>query len=330
VQACGQTCYHRASFSNRSEEFTVSTPALSIQQLSKIYDNGFVALKGIDLTVERGDFFALLGPNGAGKSTTIGILCSLVTKSSGDVSVMGFNIDRDFGMAKRHLGVVPQEFNFNQFEKVENILINTAGYHGIPRSEAIPRIHHYLKKLGLWDKRDVMSRALSGGMKRRLLIARALVHQPDLLILDEPTAGVDIELRRGMWDFLSEINQQGTTIILTTHYLEEAEALCRNVAIINHGEIIARSSIKDLLATLHTVTFVCDLEKPLSAVPVIDGYECTLTDALSLEVEVDRGQSLNAVFVALSANNVAVTSMRTKTNRLEELFVTLTSSKDAA
>jgi len=242
----------------------------------------------------------------------------------------GVNIDRDFGMAKRHLGVVPQEFNFNQFEKVENILINTAGYHGIPRSEAIPRIHHYLKKLGLWDKRDVMSRALSGGMKRRLLIARALVHQPDLLILDEPTAGVDIELRRGMWDFLSEINQQGTTIILTTHYLEEAEALCRNVAIINHGEIIARSSIKDLLATLHTVTFVCDLEKPLSAVPVIDGYECTLTDALSLEVEVDRGQSLNAVFVALSANNVAVTSMRTKTNRLEELFVTLTSSKDAA
>ena len=308
----------------------MSTPALSIQQLSKIYDNGFVALKGIDLTVERGDFFALLGPNGAGKSTTIGILCSLVTKSSGDVSVMGFNIDRDFGMAKRHLGVVPQEFNFNQFEKVENILINTAGYHGIPRSEAIPRIHHYLKKLGLWDKRDEMSRALSGGMKRRLLIARALVHQPDLLILDEPTAVVDIELRRGMWDFLSEINQQGTTIILTTHYLEEAEALCRNVAIINHGEIIARSSIKDLLATLHTVTFVCDLEKPLSAVPVIDGYECTLTDALSLEVEVDRGQSLNAVFVALSANNVAVTSMRTKTNRLEELFVTLTSSKDAA
>lgn len=325
-----QICYSPAPSLNRFKDSIVSTPALSIQQLTKTYDNGFVALKGIDLTVERGDFFALLGPNGAGKSTTIGILCSLVTKSSGAVSVMGFNIDTEFGMAKRRLGVVPQEFNFNQFEKVENILINTAGYHGIPRDQAIPRIHHYLKRLGLWEKRDVMSRALSGGMKRRLLIARALVHQPDLLILDEPTAGVDIELRRGMWDFLTEINQQGTTIILTTHYLEEAEALCRNVAIINHGEIIARSSIKDLLATLHTVTFVCDLEQPLSVAPVIEGYECTLVDPLTLEVEVDKGQSLNAVFSALSENAVAVTSMRTKTNRLEELFVTLTSSEAAA
>ena len=299
--------------------------ALEINNLKKTYENGFEALSGIDLLVEQGDFFALLGPNGAGKSTTIGILCSLVNKSSGSVKVMGYDIDRDFGMAKRRLGVVPQEFNFNQFEKVQNILINTAGYHGIPRVEATPRIEHYLKRLGLWDKRDDQSRALSGGMKRRLLIARALVHQPDLLILDEPTAGVDIELRRGMWDFLTEINEQGTTIILTTHYLEEAEALCRNVSIINHGEIIANSSTRDLLATLHTVTFVCDLAEPVLSMPVIDGYECVLADPTTLEVEVDRGQALNEVFVALSANGVSVTSMRTKTNRLEELFVTMTS-----
>lgn len=303
--------------------------ALEIQGLTKTYDNGFSALKGIDLQVETGDFFALLGPNGAGKSTTIGILCSLVNKTAGRVRVMGYDIDTDFPIAKRRLGVVPQEFNFNQFEKTENILINTAGYHGIPRHEAEPRIAHYLKRLGLWDKRDDPSRALSGGMKRRLLIARALIHQPDLLILDEPTAGVDIELRRGMWDFLSEINAQGTTIILTTHYLEEAEALCRNVAIINHGEIIAKSSTRDLLATLHTVTFVCDLAEPLVATPMIAGYECVLSDPQTLEVEVDKGQSLNAVFVALSAHDVAVTSMRTKTNRLEELFVRMTQGTSA-
>ncbi len=299
--------------------------ALEINGLTKTYDNGFDALKGIDLTVEKGDFFALLGPNGAGKSTTIGILCSLVNKSSGSVKVMGYDIDQDFGMAKRHLGVVPQEFNFNQFEKTQNILINTAGYHGIPRAEAMPRIEHYLKRLGLWTKRDNPSRALSGGMKRRLLIARALVHQPDLLILDEPTAGVDIELRRGMWDFLTEINNQGTTIILTTHYLEEAEALCRNVSIINHGEIIANSSTRDLLSTLHTVTFVCDLASPIDSVPTIEGYECVLADVTTLEIEVDKGQSLNEVFVSLSAHGVSVVSMRTKTNRLEELFVTMTS-----
>ncbi|HBX25880.1 MAG TPA: ABC transporter [Gammaproteobacteria bacterium] len=299
--------------------------ALEIKNLKKTYENGFEALRGVNLSVEKGDFFALLGPNGAGKSTTIGILCSLVNKSSGSVKVMGYNIDAEFAMAKRFLGVVPQEFNFNQFEKAQNILINTAGYHGIPRLEALPRIEHYLKRLGLWDKRDDPSRELSGGMKRRLLIARALVHQPDLLILDEPTAGVDIELRRGMWDFLTEINRQGTTIILTTHYLEEAEALCRNVSIINHGEIIANSSTRDLLATLNAVTFVCDLEEPVSEAPSIEGFECILSDPSTLEVEVDRGQSLNEVFLALSNHSVSVTSMRTKTNRLEELFVSMTS-----
>jgi len=299
--------------------------ALKINGLRKTYDNGFEALKGIDLAVETGDFFALLGPNGAGKSTTIGILCSLVNKSSGTVKVMGYDIDTDFGMAKRRLGVVPQEFNFNQFERIQNILVNTAGYYGIPRDQAMPRIEHYLKRLGLWDKRDNPARALSGGMKRRLLIARALVHQPDLLILDEPTAGVDIELRRGMWDFLAEINNQGTTIILTTHYLEEAEALCRKVSIINHGEIIVHSSTRDLLATLHTMTFVCDLASPVQALPTIDGYECVLADPMTLEVEVDKGQSLNEVFAALSAHEVSVISMRTKTNRLEELFVSMTS-----
>lgn len=303
--------------------------ALEINNLKKTYENGFKALKGVDLSVEKGDFFALLGPNGAGKSTTIGILCSLVNKSSGSVKVMGYNIDTEFGMAKRLLGVVPQEFNFNQFEKAQNILINTAGYHGIPRLEALPRIEHYLKRLGLWDKRNDPSRELSGGMKRRLLIARALVHQPDLLILDEPTAGVDIELRRGMWDFLTEINRQGTTIILTTHYLEEAEALCRNVSIINHGEIIANSSTRDLLATLNAVTFVCDLKEPVSEAPLIEGYECILSDPSTLEVEVDKGQSLNEVFLALSNHGVWVTSMRTKTNRLEELFVSMTSEESA-
>ena len=303
--------------------------ALDIQGLKKTYDNGFSALKGIDLKVATGDFFALLGPNGAGKSTTIGILCSLVNKTEGTVRVMGYDIDTDFPMAKRRLGVVPQEFNFNQFETTQNILINTAGYHGIARSEALPRIEHYLKRLGLWEKRNNPSRALSGGMKRRLLIARALIHQPDLLILDEPTAGVDIELRRGMWDFLTEINDQGTTIILTTHYLEEAEALCRNVSIINAGEIIANSSTKDLLASLHTVTFVCDLEQAVSEAPKIPGYECVLADAHTLEVEVDKGQTLNAVFQALTEHGVQVTSMRTKTNRLEELFVNMTSGSAA-
>lgn len=301
--------------------------ALEIKNLKKTYENGFEALRGVNLSVEKGDFFALLGPNGAGKSTTIGILCSLVNKSSGSVKVMGYNIDTEFAMAKRLLGVVPQEFNFNQFEKAQNILVNTAGYHGIPRLEALPRIEHYLRRLGLWDKRHDPSRELSGGMKRRLLIARALVHQPDLLILDEPTAGVDIELRRGMWDFLTEINNQGTTIILTTHYLEEAEALCRNVSIINHGEIIANSSTRDLLATLNAVTFVCDLKEPVSEAPLIEGFECVLSDPSTLEVEVDRGQSLNEVFLALSNHSVSVTSMRTKTNRLEELFVSMTSEE---
>lgn len=301
--------------------------ALEIKKLFKTYDNGFEALKGIDLNVEKGDFFALLGPNGAGKSTTIGILCSLVNKTSGSVKVMGYDIDAEFPMAKRKLGVVPQEFNFNMFERLENILVNTAGYHGIPRHEALPRIEHYLVRLGLWEKRHDQSRSLSGGMKRRLLIARALIHQPELLILDEPTAGVDIELRRGMWEFLSEINEQGTTIILTTHYLEEAEALCRNVSIIDQGMIIAKSSIRELLASLHAVTFVCDLEQAVNITPNIEGYDCQLIDSRTLEVEVDKGQSLNQVFAVLSKHNISVLSMRTKTNRLEELFVDMTSGR---
>jgi len=303
--------------------------ALEIFGLRKVYENGFEALKGIDLSVERGDFFALLGPNGAGKSTTIGILCSLVNKTAGSVKIMGHDIDIEFPMAKRRLGIVPQEFNFNNFENLENILVNTAGYHGIPRNEALPRIEHYLKRLGLWDKRYDPSRSLSGGMKRRLLIARALIHQPELLILDEPTAGVDIELRRGMWEFLSEINQQGTTIILTTHYLEEAEILCRNVSIINDGNIIANSSIRELLISLQTVTFVCDLAVPVYSAPIIVGYECHLIDPLTIEIMVEQGQTLNQVFVALNEHNISILSMRTKTNRLEELFVDMISRENS-
>lgn len=299
------------------------TSALSISNLSKTYNNGFEALKGIDLQVEKGDFFALLGPNGAGKSTTIGILCSLVRKTAGKVAVFGQDIDEDFARAKQHIGIVPQEFNFNAWEKVFDIVVTQGGYYGMPRPLAKERAEKYLKKLGLWDKRNQSSRTLSGGMKRRLMIARALVHEPDLLILDEPTAGVDIELRRSMWDFLREINADGTTIILTTHYLEEAESLCRNVAIIDQGKIIRNSSVKQLLRELNKETFIIDFETELSVEPELDGYAVHMADISSIEVVVEKGQPLNDLFKLLDAQGLKVSSMRNKSNRLEEMFVSM-------
>ena len=299
------------------------TYAIEIKDLKKRYDNGFEALKGVDLNVEQGDFFALLGPNGAGKSTTIGILCSLVNKSSGRVRIFGVDIDEDFAGAKLHLGVVPQEFNFNVFETVFNVVVTQAGFYGIPLELAKERAEKYLKKLDLWDKKDTQSRMLSGGMKRRLMIARALIHEPKILILDEPTAGVDIELRRSMWEFIKELNEQGTTIILTTHYLEEAEQLCRNIAIINSGEIVENTSVKALLKTLSSETFVLDLDGSLSDV-ALDGYEMnSVGDGSSIEVAVMKGQNLNDVFAYLTQMDVKVISMRNKSNRLEELFVKL-------
>ena len=299
------------------------TTALSIRQLTKTYRNGFQALKGIDLDVAEGDFFALLGPNGAGKSTTIGILSSLVNKSSGTVNVFGHDLDREPSALKRCLGVVPQEFNFNQFEKVFDILVAQAGYYGIPARLAGERAEQYLTQLGLWDKRNDASRNLSGGMKRRLMIARALVHQPRLLILDEPTAGVDIELRRSMWSFLTGLNQQGITIILTTHYLEEAEQLCRNIGIIDHGRIVENTSMRSLLMQLHVETFLLDLREPLTALPQLHGYPLRMLDAQTLEVQVEKTQGVNALFAQLAAQGVEVLSLRNKTNRLEELFVSL-------
>lgn len=298
-------------------------PALTIENLTKTYDNQFEALKGISLQVQQGDFFALLGPNGAGKSTTIGIICSLVAKSGGKVRVFDVDIDEDFPGAKKHIGIVPQEFNFNMFEKAIDIVINQAGYYGLAPDLARERAEKYLKELGLWDKRNTVSRMLSGGMKRRLMIARALVHEPKLLILDEPTAGVDIEMRRSMWDFLQKINAEGTTIILTTHYLEEAEALCRNIAIINHGEIVENSTIKDLVRQLHREVFIFDCSEDLTTEVVIDGFVCRQMDSHTLEVEVEQGQQLNAVFKALDEQGIKVTSMRNKANRLEEMFVNL-------
>ena len=295
--------------------------ALQIEGLRKSYGNGFEALKGIDLHVREGDFFALLGPNGAGKSTTLGIVCSLVNKSSGTVKVFGRDIDTDLAGAKLNLGVVPQEFNFNQFEKVFDIVTTQAGYYGIPLGKARESAEHYLRKLGLWDKRDSPARMLSGGMKRRLMIARALVHNPRLLILDEPTAGVDIELRRSMWAFLEEMNRNGTTIILTTHYLEEAEALCRNIAIIDHGRILRNTSKKDLLAQLHVETFVLDTDQALTDAPALDGFTTRLDGEGALEVEVEKSQGLNGVFAQLDRLGIRVLSMRTKSNRLEELFL---------
>ncbi|WBA88123.1 ABC transporter ATP-binding protein [Endozoicomonas sp. GU-1] len=300
------------------------TQALAIKNLKKVYDDGFVALKGVDLEVAKGDFFALLGPNGAGKSTTIGVISSMVRKSAGSVSVFGHDIERDLVRAKRSLGVVPQEFNFNQFEKVADILVSQAGYYGLSARQARPRIEHYLKKLGLWDKRFTQSRMLSGGMKRRLMIARALIHEPELLILDEPTAGVDIELRRSLWEFIKEINDHGTTIILTTHYLEEAEQLCRNIAIIDQGEIVENTSMKRLLSLLQKESFVLDLRQPIEQIPVFSGYKVNKIDNNSLEVEVDKNTGVNDLFRQLSELKIEVASMRNKNNRLEELFVNMT------
>jgi ABC-2 type transport system ATP-binding protein len=298
-------------------------PALTIENLRKVYGDGFEALKGISLEVQQGDFFAMLGPNGAGKSTTIGIICSLVAKTAGKVSVFDADIDRDFAAAKKYIGIVPQEFNFNQFEKALDIVINQAGYYGLPRELAAERAEKYLKALGLWDKRDVPSRMLSGGMKRRLMIARALVHEPKLLILDEPTAGVDIEMRRSMWDFLRKINAQGTTIILTTHYLEEAEALCRHIAIINKGEIVEHSSIRELLRRLKREVFILDCVEDVPESVQIDGFVVRRTDPHSLEVEVEKGQFINQVFDALGRQGIHISSMRNRANRLEEMFVNL-------
>jgi ABC-2 type transport system ATP-binding protein len=299
------------------------TAALEISDLRKTYRNGLEALKGISLTVGEGDFFALLGPNGAGKSTAIGIVCSLVNKSSGSVRIFGHDIDRDLAAAKRHLGLVPQEFNFNVWEPVGEILINQAGYYGIPPEVAGPRSEHYLRQLGLWEKRLGMARDLSGGMKRRLMIARALVHEPRLLILDEPTAGVDIELRRSMWDFLRELNAAGTTIILTTHYLEEAESLCEKIAIIDHGQIVEDSDMKSLLNKLHQQTVVLDLAEPLAVLPPNGEFTLRRRDANTLEADVRRDQDLNTLFSMLAGHGLRVVSMRNKSNRLEELFIKL-------
>jgi ABC-2 type transport system ATP-binding protein len=310
-----------------SASLTGNLPALSIRGLTKTYKNGVQALKGVDLDVEQGDFFALLGPNGAGKTTLIGILTSLVNKSAGSVSVFGHDLDCELEAAKACIGIVPQELNFNQFETPQTILVNQAGFYGIARPLARERTEKYLSLLQLSDKRGKMARGLSGGMKRRLMIARALVHEPRLLILDEPTAGVDIEIRRSMWDFLREINTRGTTIILTTHYLEEAETLCRNIAIINGGLIAERDRMSSLLRTLKTETFVLNLREAVSSVPQVAGYEFELVDEHTLEVEVSKEQSLNEVFAKLSAQGIGVLSMRNKVNRLEEIFMKLVETK---
>ncbi|MFE8712409.1 ABC transporter ATP-binding protein [Aeromonas allosaccharophila] len=296
--------------------------ALEISGLKKTYQGGVEALKGIDLTVKQGDFFALLGPNGAGKSTTIGVISSLVNKSAGKVKVFGYDIDSDLEQAKAQLGLVPQEFNFSQFEKVIQIVTHQAGFYGVPKAEAKIRAEKYLRQLDLWEKRDMPARTLSGGMKRRLMIARALMHEPKLLILDEPTAGVDIEIRRSMWSFLKELNEQGVTIILTTHYLEEAEMLCRNIGIIDKGRLIENTSMKNLLGKLGRETFLLDLA-PGSAVPEVPEFNGRMPDERTLEVDLDKSQSLNSLFEQLSSQQVQVVSMRNKANRLEELFVNL-------
>ncbi len=306
------------------------TSALSVRNLTKIYKNGFEALSGASLEVQQGDFFALLGPNGAGKSTLIGIICSLITKNSGQIKIFGTDVDKDFSRAKKHIGLVPQEFNFNVFEPVEEILVNQAGYFGIARNIAFSRSERYLKLLGLWEKRRDHARELSGGMKRRLMIARALMHEPDLLILDEPTAGVDIEIRRSMWSFLRELNAAGTTIILTTHYLEEAESLCRNIAIIDDGRIIKRTSMKQLLGDLQIETFIFDLKQPVQAPLKIEGFQLRFIDDTTLEADLEKGQSINQLFSALSNLNVEVLSMRNKTNRLEQLFVQLLDNRQSS
>lgn len=302
------------------------TYALELEKLTKTYAGGVQALKGIDLAVEAGDFYALLGPNGAGKSTTIGIISSLVNKTAGKVRVFGYDLQQDVVNAKRQLGLVPQEFNFNQFETVLQIVVSQAGLYGVEKPEAQKRAEKYLKQLDLWEKRNERARMLSGGMKRRLMIARALMHEPKLLILDEPTAGVDIELRRSMWTFLQELNAQGTTIILTTHYLEEAEMLCRNIGIIQRGELVENTSMKGLLSKLKSETFILDLA-PKSPLPKLEGFQYRLADTSTLEVEVLREQGLNSVFSQLSHQGVQVLSMRNKANRLEELFVDLVNGR---
>ncbi len=302
------------------------TYALEITDLKKVYSTGVKALRGIDLKVEEGDFYALLGPNGAGKSTTIGIITSLVNKTSGKVKVFGYDLDTDLDKAKQQIGLVPQEFNFNPFETVQQIVVNQAGYYGVSRKEALKRSEKYLKQSNLWEKRNERARMLSGGMKRRLMIARALMHEPKLLILDEPTAGVDIELRREMWGFLTTLNESGTTIILTTHYLEEAEMLCRNIGIIQSGELIENTSMKSLLSKLQFETFILDLapyETPLK----IKGYNYELEDEVTLAVEVERNQGVNEIFNQLSEQKIKVVSMRNKSNRLEELFLKITEEK---
>ena len=297
--------------------------ALQVNNLQKTYANGVEALKGVSLDVKEGDFFALLGPNGAGKSTLIGIISSLVNASSGEVKVFGTSVQQQRSKAMSHIGLVPQELNFNQFEKPLEIIVNQAGYYGIGRKVAHQRAEKYLRQLQLWDKHDKISRLLSGGMKRRLMIARAMVNEPRLLILDEPTAGVDIEIRRSMWEFIREINESGTTVILTTHYLEEAEELCRNIAIIDHGEIIKNTDMKSLLGTLDVETFVLDIREPLSVAPQIDGVELKLRDEFTLEASLPKQKSINALFSALDSSGIRVLSMRNKANRLEELFLRL-------
>ena len=301
--------------------------ALEINNLKKVYGSGVEALRGIDLSVKEGDFYALLGPNGAGKSTTIGIITSLVNKTSGKVKVFGYDLDTDLVRAKQQIGLVPQEFNFNPFETVQQIVVNQAGYYGVSRKEAMKRSEKYLKQSNLWEKRNVRARMLSGGMKRRLMIARALMHEQRLLILDEPTAGVDIELRREMWEFLRELNENGTTIILTTHYLEEAEMLCRNIGIIQSGELIENTSMKELLSKLQFETFIFDLA-PYETKPVIEGYACTFEDEQTIAVEVERNQGVNGIFDQLTRQGIKVLSMRNKSNRLEELFLKITEEND--
>ena len=297
--------------------------ALELTNLKKTYPGGTKALKGIDLIVEEGDFYALLGPNGAGKSSTIGIIGSLVTKTDGTVKIFGIDPEDNQALAKKMLGVVSQEINFSQFEKVIDIVITQAGFYGIPRSIADPKTESILKRLGLWDKRNDQARTLSGGYKRRLMIAKALIHEPKLLILDEPTAGVDIELRREMWSFLKEINANGTTIILTTHYLEEAEQLCRNIGIIDHGEIVENTTMKDLLGRLNVQGFVFDLEEPLDSIPKIDGYPLKLLDNSTLVAAIDKSNSINDLFDEFTKLNIKVKSMRNEANRLEELFINM-------
>jgi ABC-2 type transport system ATP-binding protein len=304
------------------------TYALEISDLKKTYPGGTEALKGISLSVKKGDFYALLGPNGAGKSSTIGIIGSLVTKSSGNVKIFGIDVDTNMAEAKTLLGVVSQEINFSQFEKVLDIVVTQAGFYGIPKSEAMPKVENILKRLSLWDKRNDQARTLSGGYKRRLMIAKALVHDPKLLILDEPTAGVDIELRREMWTFLKEINTNGTTIILTTHYLEEAEQLCRNIGIIDHGTMVADTGMKDLLGTLNVQGFVFDLIEPLDEVPSVEGFPLKLEDPLTLVAAVNKDRSINALFAELSKLNIKIKSMRNESNRLEELFIEMVNSNE--